>query len=116
MKVPACVRAIATSGACTTAAVSDAESLPVLVSPPPLTVTLFVIVAGADAATLTVSVMFGNAAPAASESDRVHVRPASAQLHPLPDNPVAVRPAGKPSETVTAPDVAVAPTLLTLIV
>jgi hypothetical protein len=54
--------------------------------------------------------------PFASTSPRVQVSVPSVQVHPVPDNPVAVKLAGKVSTTLTAPVVAVLPLLVTVIV
>ena len=81
---------------------SWAVLLPVGISPPPETVATFVTCEGAAAATSTVTVIGGNASPPARASLREQERLASSQVQPVPEIPVAVRPAGSESSTVMA--------------
>jgi|SRR5271168_213707 len=94
---------------------SVAVSLEVLVSPPPETVAELIPEA-ALADTLTVSVMAGKLAPAASTA--VVVQVSVVRLHPQPEPvmAVAVSPAGSASTTVTVPLVAAVPELVAVIV
>ncbi len=59
MNVPPCAIPIARSGAAAIVVASLAVSLDVLTSPPPLTATVFVTLAGAAFATFTVNVIAG---------------------------------------------------------
>ena len=95
--------------------VSDAVLFAVLVSLPPETTAVLVTEGGACAETFTVRVMAGYEALAASASLRVQVRVPSEQVHPVPDIPVAVRPDGRLSLTLTVPMVAAVPLLVTVI-
>ena len=88
---------------------SVAALLAGLTSPPPLTVAVLSSESGAVSATLTVSVIGGSLAPAASASLRVQVTVPTVHVHPIPLIAVAVRPAGRVSVTVTVPDVGPAP-------
>src|SRR5438552_18496946 len=94
---------------------SDAESLPVLTSPPPDTDA--VLVSGLEAAWPTPdrkSVVEGKGV-ALSAADRVQVTSWAAmpQVQPVPDALEGVRPAGNVTVTVTAPLVDADPMLLT---
>ena len=94
---------------------SVAVSLAVLVSPPPETVTeLTTETALAD--TLTVSVMAGKLAPAASTVLLVQGPAGCVQTQFVPEMDVAVRPAGTVSDTETAAVVAAVPELVTVMV
>src|SRR4051812_7212481 len=93
------------------AVTSEALSLLVLLSPPPLTLAVLVTLAGALEATVTVNVMSGYFAPLASSSLRVHVRDDSVQAQPVPFKAVADSPAGSESVTVTLPVVEPVPLL-----
>src|SRR5439155_778279 len=95
---------------------SFAISLAVLVSPPPETVTVFVTLAGALPATLTVSTIPGQKAAAAKESLRVQLVVARVQVHPVPERAVAVKLGGSESDTFTVPLVGPVPPLPTVIV
>ena len=72
VKLPVCVFVIVRSGPPTIVATSVAVLLVVLLSPPPETVAVLVTLAGAVAATVTVSVSAGALAPAAIGSPCVH--------------------------------------------
>src|SRR6266851_1026489 len=93
---------------------SEAVSLAVLVSDPPLTVTVFVTLAAAFVATVTVTVTAGYDAPAANAVAVVQVAVATEQLQPEPLSAVAVKPAGSVSTTVTVPAVDAVPALETV--
>src|SRR5689334_13863415 len=95
---------------------SVAVLLAALVSPPPETVAVLVTLAGALAATFTLSMMGGYEAPALSASARVQVVVASVQVQPLPAIAAAVSPAGSVSVTVTVPVLDAVPTLVTAMV
>src|SRR5689334_7272456 len=84
-------------------------------SPPPETVTVFAMGDGALVATFTISVMTGKAALATRASERVQVRVAIAQFHPVPARAVAVKPEGSVSLTLTTPDVGAVPEFDTVI-
>ncbi len=114
LKGPLSVMAIVKSADAVTVVTSDAMSFAVFASPPPLTVAVLAIVAGAFSATFTVKVMMGKLAPEANESFLMHVNVASVHAHPLPENAVAVRPPGNTSTTVTAVAVGPGPTLVTV--
>ena len=88
---------------------SEAESLPVLASPPPATVAVLVTLAGALAATFTVSVMAGKLAPGAAVVLVLQASVDTVQLHPVPVIAVAVKPVGSVSVTVTVPEVGANP-------
>jgi|HubBroStandDraft_6_1064221.scaffolds.fasta_scaffold838469_1 hypothetical protein len=88
----------------------------VLVAPPPEAAAELVRLAGALAATLTVSVMAGKLAPAASTVVDVQVKVPKVQAQPVPLMVVAVRPVGRVSTTVTVPLVEAVPELVTVIV
>ena len=91
------------------------ELLVVSLSPPPETETAFVTVAGAFAATSTVSVIGAKLEPAAAELFAIHLKVGGLkQAQPLPFIDVAVRPAGSVSMKVTVPLVAAAPELVTV--
>ena len=66
-------------------------------------------------ATVTVTVIAGWLAPAASESPRVQVRVASTQAQPVPLIADAFSPNGGVSVTLTAPEVETEPALETTI-
>src|SRR5438552_663268 len=87
-----------------------------LVSPPPLTAAVLVMLAGALAATLTVTVMEGKLALAASASLRVQVSVGTSQLHPEPDIPAVPTRRSSDLTTVTIPELGPVPLLLTVIV
>src|SRR5947199_282217 len=95
---------------------SVAVSLAVLVSPPPETVAVLVCGDVALAATSTVRVIAGYEDPAANALLRVQESVARTQLQPVPAIPVAVKPAGSVSVTVTVPLVAAVPELVAVIV
>ena len=94
---------------------SDAESLPVLTSPPPETEAVLVSGLDTDWPTAMVTVIAGYVALALSASDRVQVTSwaATPQVQPVPDALEGVRPDGNVSVTVTAPLVDADPRLLT---
>src|SRR5258706_5910454 len=96
------------------AVTSLAPLLVVTSSPPPATVAVLVTLAGAFDATLTVSVIKGYEAPAASTSLRVHAPAGWLHVQPVPPIAVAVRPEGSVSLTVTVPLVGPPPLLRTL--
>src|SRR2546423_10566564 len=76
-------------------AMSEAASLPILISPPPDTTAVWVKLVGALPATLTVNVRAGKLAPLASTSARVAVTvwPLTEMAQPLTvDGPVYVNP------------------------
>ena len=90
---------------------------PVLTSPPPEIVAVFVTLSGAFSATSTVTVITGKDEFGATESERVQVRLFSVQVHPVPLIAVAVNPvAGSVSTTVTVPVLARFPKLMALMV
>lgn len=101
-------------------AVTELESVAVLfevfVSPPPDAVTVFVRVPEAVDGTLTPIMIAGYELPLASASDRVQVAVFNVQVQPFPLKAFGVRPAGNMSITETAPEVAVVPELVTVIV
>src|ERR1700719_4606315 len=101
MKLPVWLLAIVRSVAPVMVVVSFAVLLAVLTSPPPDTAATFVTDAGAFAATFTVNVMSGYAAPAGSWSPHVQVSVDNVHDQPVPDIAVAVRPDGSVSVTVT---------------
>src|SRR4051794_6561492 len=76
----------------------------------------FVTVAVALGETLTVKVIGGTPTLFAKLSDRVQVKVPRFTVHPVPDNAVAVSPAGKKLETVIVPVVVTIPTFVTEIV
>ena len=78
-----------------------AVSFAKFVSPPPDTVAMFVTLAGAFAATVTVNVIGGKLAPTVRVSLREQIRFATTQFHPAPAIAVAVSPVGKVSVTET---------------
>jgi hypothetical protein len=89
-----------------------------LAEPPPLTVTLFVTVTGADADTFTASVM-GGAEPGAEITAlvvQVTTCAASLQLQPEPVALTNVRLGSSVSVTVITPELEAVPPLLTRIV
>jgi hypothetical protein len=90
----------------------------VFVAPPPLAFALFVTLAGAFVATLTTSdiALADPAAAIAVELVHVTVAPADVQAQPAPLPASNVNPVGSVSVTVTVPDVATLPELLTAIV
>src|SRR5205085_1610366 len=92
---------------------SVAVLLPGVVSPPPDTMAVLIKDGAALAATSTVTVIEGYAAPAASGSERLQftVGP-GAHIQPVPLALVRVMPTGKVSVTVTVPEVDAVPTLL----
>ena len=89
--------------------------MPVLPSPPPETVAVFVTDAGALKFTETVSVISGKLKPGSTVSAREQLV-SVAQVHPGPLMAVAFKPAGKVSVTVTGSVVVAPPTLVTVIV
>jgi hypothetical protein len=89
------------------------ELFPVLASPPPPTVALFVTVEGAVVETFTVSVIGAYELPPANPSLRVQVSVDGVQTQPAPLRAVADNPAGKVSATVTVPVVVPAPLFVT---
>jgi hypothetical protein len=99
---------------CPAEAVAESLAVATFAEPPPVTETWFVRVPLADGETLKVAVMDGYPEAAGKLSLLEHVNPE--QDHPVPDMPVRVNPAGGFSVTVTAPQMASAPVLLTLIV
>jgi len=86
----------------------------VFASPPPDTEAVFVTLAGAFAATVTDRVTGGKLPPVAKASLRVQLNDARVQLQPDPTIPVAVKPAGNVSVTVTVPALEPAPAFETL--
>ncbi len=115
VKLPVWLLAIARVGVTT---VVGSVAVGVAVSPPPLAVAELVTVAGAFAATLTVSIIGALDAPAAMTAALVHVTVCPAALHvqPVPVAALNVSPVGSVSVTVIVPDVATFPELLTAIV
>jgi len=115
VKLPVWLLAIARVGVRT---VVGSVAVGVFEAPPPLTVTEFVTVAGAFAATFAVSVIGSPPAPAAMTAALVHVTVGPAALHvqPVPEAALNVKPVGSVSVTVIVPDVATLPLLLTTIV
>src|SRR5258708_562771 len=95
---------------------SEAESLPVLVSPPPATEPLLLMDLRGLLATSTVKVMAGKLPPAAKASERVQLKVPTVQLQPDPPMAVAVKPMGKVSVTVTVPLVDPLPPLVAVMV
>src|SRR5436305_5152408 len=95
---------------------SLAELLAWFASPPPETAAMFVRLAGALAATLTVTVTGGYAPPATRLFERVQVRLARFEVQPEPPIAVMLRPAGKASVIVMDPEEAALPILVTMIV
>jgi hypothetical protein len=100
---------------------SLALSLVVLLSPPPLTVAVFVTLAGAVPDTVTVSRMGGYVPCAARRSLRVHVtvcpliaQPFAPPPQPVPFAVLGARPVGTESTTVTTAFVADEPTFVTV--
>src|ERR1035437_7996527 len=91
-------------------------------TPPPSTVAWLVTLAGAFAATFTVSVMGGEVAPGANESARLQliklIWGSMRQFHPKPWMETAVSPLGRVSSTptVSLSVVGMTPTLLTVMV
>src|ERR1041385_2248509 len=90
---------------------SCATSFPVLTSPPPETVAVFVTLPGAPKGTSTVNVIGGyEAKPPDRKSTRVQVSVARVQVQPVPLMAVGLRPVGgNVSTTVTVPNVAKVP-------
>jgi hypothetical protein len=87
----------------------------VFVSPPPETVAVFVTGEVAFAATSTVRLMMGDALLPFKTSDLVQLGVAlTVQDQPGPLIALAVKPAGKVSTTVTAPEEATVPRLFTI--
>jgi len=115
VKLPVWLFAIARVGVTT---VVGSVTLGVFDAPPPLTVAELLTVAGALAATFTVSVIGVAAAPAAITAalEQVTVCPAALHVQPVPLAALKVRPAGRVSVTVIVPDVATLPLLLTAMV
>ena len=95
---------------------SLAVSFAVLTSPPPPTVAVLVTAFAADWATATVIEIPGYDPLLPTTSVLVHVTvcAAMAQVQPVPEAAVGVRPAGRVSVTVAVPLVAAPPTLLTV--
>src|SRR5215472_19083761 len=88
-----------------------------LLSPPPETLAELV-TTGPPPFTLTVTTRDGYVPPVARESERVHVRNevgSAEHAHPGPVTVVATKPLGRESWTVTVPDVAVCPALLSAV-
>jgi hypothetical protein len=112
VKFPVCDFAIASVGL---RIVVGSVAVGVLVAPPPEAAALFVNVAGAFAATLTVRAIDEPPAPAAMTAALVQVTtaPASTHAQPVPDAALNVSPVGRSSLTVSVPDVATLPGLLT---
>jgi hypothetical protein len=112
VKFPVCDFAIASAGLRT---VVGFVAVGVLPAPPPEAVAEFVTVAGAFAATLTVSAI--GFAPAATATTALVVQvttaPAFVHVQPVPDAALKVRPVGSVSVTVIVPAVARLPVLLT---
>jgi hypothetical protein len=115
VKLPVWLLAIARVGVTT---VVGSVAVGEFVAAPPLAAAEFVTVAGAFAATLTVSVIGVPAAAAAMTVALVHVTvcPSALQVQPVPVAALNVRPVGSVSVTVMVPDVATFPVLLTAIV
>jgi hypothetical protein len=85
-----------------------------LLDPPPDTVAELVTKPSALSATFTVNWIGGYALPTASTSDRVQGPAGGGQFQPVPLMPVAVRPCGNESVTVTGvPSVGAVPELET---
>src|SRR5262249_46609564 len=82
------------------------------VSPPPETLATLVRLAAALAATFTVTVIGGNAAPDTKTSERVQVSVPKSVLQPEPLIAVAVNPTGNASVTVMEPLEAAGPTFV----
>ena len=101
---------------CVIDVMSFAVLLEVFRSPPPDTVAVLVTDDGAFVATLTVTVIDGYAELGFNASLRVQVRVPRLQDQPVPEIAVAVRPVGRVSITVTVPELAVGPTLDTVMV
>ena len=97
---------------------SDAELLPVFVSPPPETEAVLVTLAGAVAETLAVTVMAAKLLPAETTAVLVQVTvwPETPQLQFVPLALMLLKAAGKVSVTVTVPAVELPPELVTVIV
>jgi hypothetical protein len=95
--------------------VVGSDAVGVFAAAPPLAVAEFVTEAGALAATFTISAIGFPVAPAAIAVALVHVTVCPAALHvqPVPVAALNVKPAGNVSVTVTVPDVATFPELLT---
>ncbi len=115
VKLPVWLLAMASFGKTT---VVGSVAVGVAVSPPPLAVAELVTVAGAFAATFTVRVIGEPAAPAAMSVVLVQVTVCPAALHvqPAPVAALNVKPVGRVSVTVTVPEVATFPALVTAIV
>jgi hypothetical protein len=115
VKLPVWLLAIARVGVTT---VVGSVAVGVFDAPPPVAVAEFVTVAGAFAATLTVSVIGVPAAAAAMTAALVQVTVCTTALHvqPVPVAALNVSPVGSVSVTVMVPDVATFPVLLTAIV
>jgi len=112
VKLPAWLFAIASVGVTT---LVGSAAVGVFEAPPPLAVTELVTVAGAFAATFTVSVIGAPAAAAAMTAVLVQVTvcPAALQVQPVPLAALKVKPVGSVSVTVMVPEVATLPLLLT---
>src|SRR6185312_13849224 len=95
---------------------SLAESLAVLVSPPPATEAVLITLAGALPDMFTASVIAGALAPIAIEFVvlQVAVWPEIVQVQPLPLAPAGIKPAGSISVTVAVPFDAIVPMLFTV--
>ena len=118
MKLPLCVLATVIYGSALIVVGSLAELLPVFVSPPPETDTLFVTLAGAVGETSTVSVIAEFApTPSAVLRMQVIVCPLALQFQGGLGPPESkVRPAGRVSVTVIGEVVAAVPELVTVMV
>jgi hypothetical protein len=112
VKLPVCVFVIASTGVTT---VVGSVAAGVFAAPPPDAFAVFVTLAGALAATCTVSVIALPEAAAAIAVALVHVTtpPAALHVHPVPLAALKVKPVGSVSVTVSVPDVARFPELLT---
>jgi len=112
VKLPVWLFAIARVGVTT---VVGSVAVGVFEAPPPLTVTELVTVAGAFAATFTVSVIEvpEPAAAMAAVLVQVTVWPTALHVHPVPVAALNVKPVGSVSVTVIVPEVATFPVLLT---
>src|SRR5262245_57543770 len=91
VNTPTCVFVTVRSGSDPIGVTSDAVLLRMLASPPPVTVAVFVTLAGAVADAFTVNVITGYLAPAETVAARVQLRLASVQLQTAPASPLAGR-------------------------
>ncbi len=110
------VLTIARSAEEPTGTTSVEESFAGVMSPPPATIAVFAALAPADGRTSTVTEIGGHGGPAARTSARVHETfgAATAQAQPAPLAAIGTNPAGRASETVTAPTVGPVPTFETV--